>query len=248
MPVSVNSLRMHRRLLRAVAVGSLLTVTACSPSGGAAPPAETTAAPSNPSPMVETSEATVIDQPPKAASSGAVESSDFNGLDLALPQARSIDDLTPGDIADAPLPSTITIDRLGLEETDVLAVGVETNGDMTVPPPLDVGWYRYGPRPGEPGSAVLAGHVASGGVAGAFRHLDRLEPGDVVTVGFDDGSAHTFVVDELFQVDKTDLPFDSLFARRGPASLTLITCGGRFDYDARSYDDNIVVTARPLDS
>ncbi len=117
---------------------------------------------------------------------------------------------------------------------------------MTVPPPLDVGWYRYGPSPGEPGSAVLAGHIASGGIDGAFRHLDRLSAGDRIVIDFDDGSAEEFVVDELFQVDKTELPFDSVFARSGPSKLALITCGGPFDPAARSYEDNIVVTAVPF--
>lgn len=166
--------------------------------------------------------------------------------DLSLPPARSIDELAAASTVTEPAPTTISIERLELNETPVRAVGVENNGEMTVPPPLDVGWYRYGPTPGEAGSAVLAGHIASSGIPGAFRHLDRLEPGDLVTIGFDDGSSQTWVVDELVQVDKTDLPFDSLFARSGPSKIALITCGGEFDYDARSYEDNIVVTASPV--
>lgn len=171
--------------------------------------------------------------------------SPLGDADLSLPPAKGIDELAAAATSE-PVPTTITVDRLGLTGTTVLAVGVEGNGEMTVPPPLDVGWYRFGPRPGEAGSAVLAGHIASGGIPGAFRHLDRLEPGDTITVGFDDGSSQTWVVDELFQVDKIDLPFDTLFARSGPPKLALITCGGEFDYDARSYEDNIVVTASPV--
>lgn len=166
--------------------------------------------------------------------------------DLSLPPARGIDELAAASAATEPVPTTISIERLGLSGTTVRAVGVEDNGEMTVPPPLDVGWYRFGPTPGEAGSAVLAGHIASQGIPGAFRYLDRLEPGDAITIGFDDGSSQAFVVDELFQVDKTDLPFDDLFARSGPSKLALITCGGEFDYDARSYEDNIVVTASPV--
>ncbi len=166
--------------------------------------------------------------------------------DLSLPPARGIDELAAAASASDPVPSTISIERLGLSGTNVLAVGVESNGEMTVPPPLDVGWYRYGPTPGEPGSAVLAGHIASGGVPGAFRYLDQLEAGDMVTIGFDDGSTRSFIVDELIQVDKTNLPFDTVFARSGPSRLALITCGGEFDYNARSYTDNVVAIASPV--
>ena len=166
--------------------------------------------------------------------------------DLSLPPARGIDELAEAATTAEPVTTSISIERIGLAGTAVRSVGVESNGDMTVPPPLDVGWYRYGPTPGEAGSAVLAGHIASGGVPGAFRHLDRLESGDLVTLGFDDGTNQTFVVDELLQVDKTELPFDSVFARSGPSKLALITCGGEFDYNARSYTDNVVVIASPV--
>lgn len=172
--------------------------------------------------------------------------SPLGDADLSLPPAKDIDELAAAAASSEPVPTTISIERLGLTDTTVLSVGVEANGEMTVPPPLDVGWYRFGPTPGEAGSAVLAGHIASNGIPGAFRYLDRLEPGDLVTIGFDDGSTQTWVVDELFQVDKTALPFDALFARSGPSKLALITCGGEFDYDARSYEDNIVVTASPV--
>ena len=39
-------------------------------------------------------------------------------------------------------------------------VGVEPDGQMTLPADVDrVGWYRFGPAPGDDGSAVIAGHV-----------------------------------------------------------------------------------------
>ncbi len=188
-----------------------------------------------------------VETPP--ASTDDAESSSVSPLayaDLSLPPAMGIEELAAAAATEEPVPTTISIERLGLDDTTVLAVGVEPNGEMTVPPPLDVGWYRFGPTPGEAGSAVLAGHIASDGIPGAFRYLDRLEAGDLVTVGFDDGSSQTFAVDAQLQVDKTELPFDIMFARSGPPKLALITCGGEFDYDARSYTDNVVVTASPV--
>ena len=239
-----------RRLALAVAV-SLIAATACQSSDDAGTAAVDPATAESAavgadlgveSPSLETE----ADSPVEPSGDSASSASPLGSADLSLPPALGIDELAAAASATEPMPTSISIERLGLTETSVLAVGVEDNGEMTVPPPLDVGWYRFGPRPGESGSAVLAGHVASDGIDGAFRHLDRLEPGDVVTVGFDDGSSQSFVIDELFQVDKTELPFDRVFARSGPAKLALITCGGDFDYNARSYDDNIVATAIPL--
>ena len=39
---------------------------------------------------------------------------------------------------------------------------------------------------------------------------------------------------------------DQLFTRSGPPRLTLITCGGPFLPEFRSYRDNVVVVAEPV--
>ena len=239
----MNSLRW----LALAVVVLLMTATACQRADSLSASAETqvadsAAASAGGSSSSDSGDATTGDSATDRSSTGLA----LTDEDLSLPPARGIDELAAASAATEPVPTTISIERLGLTKTPVRAVGVESNGEMTVPPPLDVGWYRYGPTPGEAGSAVLAGHIASSGIPGAFRYLDRLEPGDLVTIGFDDGSSQTWAVDELVQVDKTDLPFDSVFARSGPSKIALITCGGEFDYDARSYEDNIVVTASPI--
>lgn len=161
----------------------------------------------------------------------------------ALPPAADLGELAEARAEADVRPLSLSIERIGLDGVAVQAVGVEPSGEMSIPPPKEVGWYRYGPLPGGSGSAVLAGHIASNGIDGAFRHLDRLGPGDAVEVALSDGQRLRFVVTDTVQVSKTDLPFDQLFARSGPPKLALITCGGEFDYSARSYRDNVVVVA-----
>ncbi len=161
----------------------------------------------------------------------------------ALPPAVDLGELAEARVEADVQPLSVTIERIGLDGVAVQAVGVEPTGEMSIPPPREVGWYRYGPLPGGAGSAVLAGHIASGGIDGAFRHLARLEPGDPVDVALSDGRLLRFVVTDTVQVGKSELPFDELFARSGPPKLALITCGGEFDYSARSYRDNVVVVA-----
>ncbi len=127
----------------------------------------------------------------------------------------------------------------------VIQAGVEPNGDMEVPANVDdVAWYKYGPAPGEPGSAVLAAHVDLAGQGpGVFFGLRDLEPGSAIYVDFDDGSTGVYEAQARKTYQKEDLPTDAIFSREGPAVLTLITCGGDFNRSLRRYDSNVVVYA-----
>jgi sortase (surface protein transpeptidase) len=131
----------------------------------------------------------------------------------------------------------------------VRAVGVDGRGEMEVPEDVrTVGWYRFGPGPGAPaGSAVLSGHVDDRVQGrGAFFGLTDLAEGDPVEVTLADGRVVGYRVVLVERVDKAVLPVDRLFARDGAPRLTLVTCGGEFDRAARSYRENVVVTAEPV--
>lgn len=146
-----------------------------------------------------------------------------------------------------PPPVTVAVPDLGID-APVTEMGVEeAGGAVAVPEDVAVaGWYRFGPRPGEPGSAVLTAHVDSAEQgAGAFFRLREAEPGARVSVTFADGAATEFEVVGRRTYGKDQLPLDDLFARDGEPVLTLITCGGAFDAERRSYEENIVVFARP---
>lgn len=147
---------------------------------------------------------------------------------------------------DRPVPTSITIDGIGVAEAPVRDVGVRPDGEMEIPGASDVGWYRFNPTPGEVGSAVLAAHIQYNGKPGVFRYLGDVEVGDEVVVHFDDGSQTGFQVVELAQYDKEELPTDRVFAKDGEPILTLITCGGDFNRSLNSYEDNIVVYAVPI--
>jgi Sortase domain len=143
--------------------------------------------------------------------------------------------------------------RLELPSLDVSSavepVGVDREGDLAIPEDVaDVGWYRYGPRPGDPaGSTVLSGHVDSAEQGkGAFFRLRDLKPGDPVVVRASNGKTWRYRVVSREEWPKSEVPLDRIFARTGAARLTLVTCGGGFREDIRSYTDNIAVTAVPV--
>ena len=69
--------------------------------------------------------------------------------------------------------------------------------------------------------------------------------GALLVIGTD-GQERRYAVESVQTVTKADVPWDSIFDRAGPGRLTLVTCGGEFDYDARSYLSNVIVSANPI--
>ena len=145
-------------------------------------------------------------------------------------------------------PAQVRIGTIAAAAAPVVAVGVDERGAMAVPEDVrTVGWYRFGSRPGSlSGSAVLSGHVDDRVQGrGVFAALGDVEPGDLVEVELTDGTRLGYRVGTVEQVAKDALPADELFARSGPPRLTLITCGGDFDWTTRTHTENVVVTAEP---
>ena len=142
-------------------------------------------------------------------------------------------------------PVRIRIDSLAVD-VDVRAVGLENDGQLEIPDETEVGWYRLGAAPGEPGATVLAGHVNWHRTDGPFVRLRELEPGATVILTRSDGTTRTYQVTERQQYPKDQLPGDRIWTHTGPETLVLITCGGSFNPDIHRYRDNIVVYAVPI--
>ncbi|MFP3883409.1 MAG: class F sortase [Actinomycetota bacterium] len=157
--------------------------------------------------------------------------------------------LTDVDVTPGPRPQRLRIDVLDID-APVGEYGVAPSGQMDVPDNItEVGWYKYGPSPGEPGSAVLAAHVDLRGPGrGLFYELDELEIDDEVVVGYSDGESRVFRVVARSTYLKPELPLDAIFSREGDPVLTLVTCGGGFSESRGSYDSNVVVYAVPIEA
>jgi sortase (surface protein transpeptidase) len=141
-------------------------------------------------------------------------------------------------------PVRVHIPAVGIDGP-LTAVGLDPAGTLT--PPQDVGtagWFTDGPAPGEPGPALLAGHVNGGGRDGLFGHLDDVAPGDEVLIVSADGVTRRFTVTAIDRYAKAAFPTEAVYAATPDPELRLITCGGAFDPVRRSYTDNVVVSAR----
>ena len=142
-------------------------------------------------------------------------------------------------------PLRVRVPAIGLD-ADVRPVGVGGDRQMRLPDdPRVLGWYRFGPSPGDDGSVVLAGHVDSRrfGV-GPLVALQTVEVGTVVQVVTRPGEVRTYRVDSIERFDQQALPA-AVFARTGPERLRLVTCTGPYLPEAGGYQQNLVVTAVP---
>lgn len=106
------------------------------------------------------------------------------------------------------------------------------------------GWYANGPEPGEPGPAVVVGHVDSRAGPAVFFRLREVSPGDLVVIEAADRTAFTFIVERIERYSKTSFPTIAVYGRTDQPYLRLITCTGTFDRTTTSYRDNMVVFAK----
>ena len=144
-------------------------------------------------------------------------------------------------------PQRLRMDALGGVDMPVDVVGVESDGQMEVPDDADrAGWYEFGPTVGEPmGTAVIVAHSGSYITPrGQIAELDDLDPGDAIAVTRTDGRTVGYEVTGVDVLDKTTIDLDAYFRRDGAPRLVVITCGGDWDDEARSYEQNVVATAR----
>jgi sortase (surface protein transpeptidase) len=143
------------------------------------------------------------------------------------------------------VPVRIRIPAIGVN-APVIKLGKNADGTVQVPPLGDhnlAGWYEYGPAPGQPGAAVILGHVDSASGISVFFDLRYLRRGDRVYVTLADGKVVAFVVDGLQKAAKNAFPTAAVYASASYPELRLVTCGGPFDAATGHYLDNIIVYA-----
>ncbi len=209
--------------MRTIAIATLIAFAAV----GCATPTEPISAPTP-----EGSAAPVPTTPPAAA--GPVQISDAS---LSALQITTV-------IA----PISLAIESVNLE-MPVVPVGVESDGQMEIPESAaDAGWYRFGASPAsDTGNVVIAAHVDDARIGlGPFSRLPGMSEGDLIEVSLEDGSTVTYRVFRVEQTSKQSVDMDAVFANGEDQNLVLVTCGGRFDWDARHYEDNVVVWAEPV--
>lgn len=138
-------------------------------------------------------------------------------------------------------PLRVRIPAIGVD-APLRRLGLNGDGTLEVPGFEEAGWYSGGPRPGEPGPAVVAAHLDSTTGPAVFYRLGQVRPGDVVLVDYGDGTA-TFAVQRSDRFAKLQFPTETVYGPTDGPELRLVTCDGDFDRRTRSYKDNLIVWA-----
>ncbi len=159
--------------------------------------------------------------------------------DALIPPVQSI--VLPKKIV-AGIPILMTIPKIGVN-APIEYVGLTFSGAMAVPKgPNNVGWFELGPRPGDLGSAVIAGHEGwKDNIPAVFDNLLKLVAGDKIYVKDDTGTTTVFVVRKVVIYGENDDASTIFDSNDGLAHLNLITCEGIWSAAKQSYAGRLVV-------
>ena len=167
--------------------------------------------------------------------------------------------LPPGEAAlpedESPLLGSVVPIEIGKSETrivipaievdaKIIEVGITGKGNMAAPKGYsDVGWYKYGTKPGALGSSVMAGHVDNGlALPAVFYDLEDLQVGDDLYIRNKEGAELHFKV-----TGHTVYPYNAapkeVFYESGGRFLKLITCVGSRIKEIRTRENRLVVKA-----
>lgn len=139
-------------------------------------------------------------------------------------------------------PVRITFKDKTLEVEDV---GVEDDGTLSVPVNWQgAGWYADGAKAGEEGNVIIDGHYDTiTGAPAAFWELKDLQVGDRVSLADSLGRNFSYLVNSRSYISISDPERAKVFESGKDKILTLITCGGVWDYASGTYNKRLVITA-----
>ena len=148
-------------------------------------------------------------------------------------------------------PVRLRIPAIGLD-WPVVPVGRDATGAMDTPqgdanaPSWHGGfWWKYGFLVGQPGNAVIAGHVDDlDGNLTPFAQVSQLHAGDVIEATTARGDTFRFAVTQVKAVPNPvggpgDPTITTLFGPAKAPQLNLITCAG--EWVGNEFDERLVV-------
>lgn len=211
-------------LVLGVLLGSLVVAWAL--LAGLTVPVATVGAPAAAAPRAEgLGSGWTVPVPAVRASAGAVAPED----DVAELAARPL----------PPAPITqVRVPRINLKAAVVPAKFVvkESVGTWEVPA-FKAGHAEHTAGAGQPGNAVLFGHVASRNLGNVFQVLERAQLGDVIEV-YAEERRFEYEVVELRRVPRTDV---SVVEPTSMSAISLITCTGVWLPHLNDYSERLVV-------
>jgi hypothetical protein len=165
----------------------------------------------------------------------------------------------PSTGASRPGPADEVTDMVAREVITPIGLAIESAGvdagiealevvDGVLPDPTGpwvVAWYENLGSLAGMANVVMAGHIDYWNVGPAvFFNIAGLQPGDTIVVNGEDGLTYPYTVEWVEQFDSVSIPLDEVFGPGEGQLLTLVTCGGAFDYATGEYLQRTVVRAQ----
>lgn len=137
-------------------------------------------------------------------------------------------------------PRYLSIPKLGVVNSRIIAVGVKANGELGTPNNIfDVGWYESSGKPGQGKTIVIDGHNGGPHVHGVFKDLPNLVGGDIIKIERGDGKIFEYKVVENKTVALSEADEYMRTAFKSPVSgkesVTLISCTGEWSAARGTY-------------
>jgi sortase family protein len=179
-------------------------------------------------------------QPPRSVGKLRPPSSQQPTRGSSSPPPTRAPSAEPADTGHKPLraskPVGIRIPAIGVR-SKVNELGLTEDGSLAVPqlgPHLDqAAWFDKSPTPGQPGPAIIEGHVDSEKGPSIFFQLGAVRPGDQIQVTRDDGIELVFIVNAVRDFPKKKFPTSVVYGGQlGRPQLRLITCS---DFNATTH-------------
>jgi sortase (surface protein transpeptidase) len=130
-------------------------------------------------------------------------------------------------------------------DASVVVLGVTADGEMETPQNfMQVAWYNFGARPGEPSNCILSGHLdMPGGRPAVFYRLRELRPGHEIVLVGPSGKRYRYQVTESRSVPSANAPVAQIVGPAEEPVCTLITCDGVWSRAAGEYTERRIVRA-----
>jgi LPXTG-site transpeptidase (sortase) family protein len=125
-------------------------------------------------------------------------------------------------------------------------VGVDQNQQVAVPTNIHFGgWFVQSARPGAKGLSIIDGHVLGHTTDAIFTKLHSVSNGDRIRIEMGSGAVYTYEVFHTGSYAVADTA--AVLFSQDPtirSQLNLVTCIGRWQEQAKSYDKRFVVSAK----